>query len=271
VGHLTRKQYPSGHRRISTALFLENVPRKRPYTVIEALLSIDLDRHLGREKSLRAYSRIFDRSRDWCRARIREYDGAEDALDNQKRSATLRPLVGHPSAINRPPISPELQDNSVGVGHESATYRPLIGHSSTTTLIRTRTEPEEEKKEAAADAASFSLDGGNGKVKPEKKARRGKKPEVPFPDPFPDADRQQVYHLARAAFAPEVCDYAIESTRIWAVTNQKRKADWPLTVWGAMRAGWALPKPGGPTGETDSERYARMAREMEEEQHGESR
>jgi hypothetical protein len=219
---------------------LENVPRKRPYTVIEALLSIDMDMARGGLKSVLAYSRIFGHSRNWCRTRIGQYMDTQDDLKIRGKSVPTD-RAGTPD------------------GHHLDTrWTPTLDPDPDP-------DPEKKEKESAADAAPFVLTGGNGKVKKEKKARRGKKPTVPFPDPFPDADRQRVYRLAAGSFTPQVCDYAIESTRLYAVPNQKVTADWPLTVWGYMRKGWVLPKPGSAPFETPEQRYARMAKEMEEE------
>jgi len=145
----TRK---AGHRRIATALFLKHRPLKQAYTAIEALLSINLDRHQGKNRSIREYARIFDRPRGWCAARVAEYDGHLDEIGN---SATDQPEASHSAATFQPPRSPKEKRKPDRPDHFSATNRPLFSHQSATTLsLESESEKrrQDPKKDLGADA-----------------------------------------------------------------------------------------------------------------------
>jgi hypothetical protein len=259
---LTRKQYPSDHRRYFRVMedILDD-PGYRKLRARDKVAWIDLLAIFNRQRADQTGNMLV---LPWSRAM--ELLGRSNRAQALQRAVRLRCSVGAQFVQVPEGLLCYIPKYAKLQGLTPSWLRRVSVVIPSPTPTPTPTKKREEKKESAAVAAPHFVLEGNGKPKPEKRARGGKRPEVPFPDSFPDADRQRVYHLAQAAFTPEVCDYAIESTRIWAVTNQKRKADWPLTVWGAMRSGWALPKPGGPTGETDEQRYARMAREMEEEE-----
>ena len=127
----------SGHRRISTDLFLEHLDRSKPRTKVEALIELDLDDWKGERKSVRAYARFWRWSRDKVERLIAEYEAHIDDLNLQKRGdsrpATDRPETGHQSGQSEgheseggaqiydfPPATESAAD--------PATDRPETGH-----------------------------------------------------------------------------------------------------------------------------------------------
>jgi len=142
-------------------------------------------------------------------------------------------------------------------GFAPSKLRPGSVETPSPTPTPTPNKKREEKKEPAAAAASLFPPRGNGKPKPEKKPKR-----TPFPEPFPLDLRARLGTWAeKHDFAPHQVAHAIDAVRDWAVSNGKVKVDWVAAIQGAMRAGWALPKPGGSSGDVQSRALAIVNRD----------
>ena len=83
-----------------------------------------------------------------------------------------------------------------------------------------------------------------------------------FPDPFPPDMRDRLYRWgAERSLLPVHVNFAIDFIRDWAGSHDKTMKDWEASIRNGMRAGWALPKPGGTPGDVQSRALAIVERD----------
>jgi hypothetical protein len=184
--HTNSSTNTSGFRIIPNALFFKHLPHGRPFTPIEALLSLDRDLYQrGRLLSERSYARIWKRSRKWVRRRIEEFHAdpvyqqrtVEHGVDQTFRQEPR----GFASSVDQRVDHPVDQ----GVDQQGAT----------TLRQRQKQTPRERERESDAAASPLSaLSGLLDLVKQERpewsEVQRPKNPEA--------AIRDMVRRFARA-------------------------------------------------------------------------
>lgn len=233
----------SGHRRISTRLFLQFCERQpgRPTPKIQALLELDLDDFRGTRRSVRRYARMWSWSRDKVAALIAAYEAHREDLSVKYRGdlgpatdpatdqATNRPAIGqgggHDSRDNPSGFPPESATKSAtDQATDPAMNRPAIGHSL---------EPEPEPEPSHTQNA------------------RKRAPLVDCPEELSAEQRDRIAAWAAKLDPPierPMLGRAWEVFRNWAVGKGERKRDWEAAFRNALLRGWPLAGSGGPGG-----------------------
>ena len=236
----------SGHRRISTDLFLAERAKARKLgqeaTPIEALLELDLDAHRDAWPAtgppVKTYARLWGWTPGRARRLIERWKAHAEDLYLAKTADPLR-TPGEPQAdpIADPVADPQPRAAAgVYVGAADPPADPIPhpprtpGEPPANPFLEP--EPEPEPKERAPATA-----GGRSKT-----PRR--KPGSPCPDRLAAPDRARVLAWLEdpknRSLDPAELDFAWGRFRAWAHSDDHRRRDWAATFELALAKGWPL-------------------------------